>query len=225
MPANSKVRVFVIFGLVLIVFSGCAARTSRNPWLKPATLWTDQDSTRVWYDSPWVKVKRLKRGVITDRVPARSSPLDPNWTPNVSDSSYWYVDTTEFRIRWVSAHTMCLAEHPWVLTNPQDSTCVESDEYRIFADPPWTGSVDSERALSQHSYIRARKLGIRLAPNSVEHVIGGKFILRFPKVMPDGRPVVALDETAVEVIVSDGKHSWKVKFKPQEMVGPTGRDL
>jgi hypothetical protein len=137
----------------------------------------------------------------------------------------WRVSYQEDRVRWVSARIMCLAEHPWVLQNQQSSPCgTEASEIRILAYAQWTDVLTGERDLQLHSYLRPRSLPANIAPLSVEHVMGGKFLFRFPRNLTDGRPVISSTEAAVEFLLSDGKTKWKMKFDLTEMVGPNGPD-
>lgn len=225
--------------LAALLLCGCAGRhTSQRPWLNPPEQWGAGDANIIWYESPWVAVKKLTTSTLEGPLPmayeSHADPQDPSsrimiWDahPDLDTSEYWRVASSEYRVRWISARTMCLADQVRGLSSPPRSEMcpVVSDSYRIMVDHPLTNLKADEKVLRLHSYILPRRLGVRIRPTSVEHVWGGKIVLVFPRKTRDGRVVVSLDESSVEAVLSDGRRRWKVKFKPKEMIGPAGPDL
>lgn len=235
MPAREITARVILCSLVLTaaaLHGGCAARTFGKPWLKPPEQWGSDDAKRIWSNSPWVCMKKVISGspdgptlnferMVDSEDPSRAYTL-VSW----SDAPTTVEPVTnEYRIRWISSKTMCLANQGRNSTNPpRVDSCSLGAEVRILVDR-LDGFSTNEFVLSQRSYLLPGKLGVKVEPISVEHALGSKIVFVFPGQTSDGRPVIQSDETSVEFTYSDGRKKWRVKFKPQEMVGPTGRDL
>jgi hypothetical protein len=225
-----------MFALACCLFGaahgGCSFRqNTARPWLKPVGEWSKHDAAQVWYDSPWVRAK-----IVTSNYVVPRSLLEFRRETDLGDPSrsYTFVDWAsapsqgepkrdEYRARWVSSTTMCLAiQRRSPASKPRRDACSPATEIRILVDE-LQGFSSNESALSQNSYLLPRKLGVKVRPR-VERAGWGKIIFTFPRRARDGRPLIQAGERSVEFVYSDGRKRWEIRFDPEKMVGPNGPD-
>lgn len=235
MPAREITARVILCCLVLTaaaLHGGCAAKTLGKPWLKPPEQWSAQDASRIWYESPWVNTKRL----IT--YPPNSGPVlvvestvDMDDPSRKSSQMYWTEGrqggeptADEYRARWVSSRTMCLANQGRNSVSPlRSDLCQDREDVQIVVDG-LPGFSSNESILASNSYLLPSKLDIRVRPISVEHTGWGKITFVFAR-YAGKRPLVHLGETSILFVYSDGNKRWKMRFNPREMIGHRGHDL
>lgn len=237
-------------GLALMVLATLCSPASwaGDPWKdKPQTDWTMADTTKILTNSPWVKDARVNAAWIKGQ-PKSLFPmlggcggrLDPDEIPSAPDLGPSFQSVVVYRVSWVSSRTYVQAKiRRQMLCGDRSQEEVEDaleqggpEDYVLHLESPDMTPFDGrdENAIQQNTLLIGKKSGLRLPPAGVQLLAagGGRIfgvVFHFPKTTPDGKPVLAPDESELALSYKFGKIEIKVRFQPERMMRSGAADL
>ena len=231
-----NMRILRVAALVAAVSSSA---WPADPWTKPSSEWTLADTTKVLFNSPWVRDARVPapwlKGEPTIVYPVLtdcSGRVDRDSTPSMGGMSDTFQSIVVYRVSWVSSRAYREARaRRSVICGEAEQDDIDAlidqgaaEDYVIKIESPDMKPFEGvdEATIKQNTTLTGKKSGLVTPPIGVQPLKMGStrvvaLFLRFPKSNQEGKPIVIPGETELALSYKWEKTEVKVRFLPEKM--------